>query len=194
MYFLHFQQFVFWMDFGPLLTPASQPRWINPSIFLFYFWNLPLEAIHISCNALWGRGVSRVWGVSSLYFCNWCEYKPPKPAILRLTNELLMKVSNIPVIYPGCAIRPHLLSFQTKSGHFITVLTYISILLFHLGVNIFILFLPQGPGFFLCELFSDLWKFGIVYLSSSSKTGFSNLFRRPCSSILYAAVQSRFGL
>ena len=27
---------LFWLDFGPLLTPASQPGWINPTIFIFF--------------------------------------------------------------------------------------------------------------------------------------------------------------
>ena len=37
----HFQQFIFWMDFCPPLTPASQPRWITPSLFLFFFETFP---------------------------------------------------------------------------------------------------------------------------------------------------------
>ena len=28
-----FKTILFWLDFGPRLTPASQPRWINPTIF-----------------------------------------------------------------------------------------------------------------------------------------------------------------
>ena len=32
-----FQQFLFWLDFGPRLTPASKPRWINPFLLFFFF-------------------------------------------------------------------------------------------------------------------------------------------------------------
>ena len=39
------KQFFFWLDFGPRLTPASQQRWINPTIFLNFFLNLPLSIV-----------------------------------------------------------------------------------------------------------------------------------------------------
>ena len=33
------------MDFGPLLTPASQPRWINPTFFLKIFFKPSLREV-----------------------------------------------------------------------------------------------------------------------------------------------------
>ena len=35
------KQFFCWLDFRPRLTPASQPRWINPTIFHFFFEPFP---------------------------------------------------------------------------------------------------------------------------------------------------------
>ena len=35
----------FWLDFGPRLTPASQQRWINPTIFLNFFLNPSLSGL-----------------------------------------------------------------------------------------------------------------------------------------------------
>ena len=34
--FFSSKQYFFWLDFGPRLTPASQPRWIHPTIFIFF--------------------------------------------------------------------------------------------------------------------------------------------------------------
>ena len=43
-----FQQYFFWLDFGPRLTPASQPRWINPFLFFLFFETFPKSRINNS--------------------------------------------------------------------------------------------------------------------------------------------------
>ena len=38
------------MDFGPRLTPAIQPKWINPTIFFFFFETFPKIKANIISN------------------------------------------------------------------------------------------------------------------------------------------------
>ena len=87
------------------------------------------------------------------------------------------------------AFRPHLLSFQTKSGHFICFLTSISFLPFPFGGHNCLFYFPPGALFFFpCDLFYFVKDWYCLHFFFF-KNRFLNLFRRSCFSILYTAIQ-----